>query len=165
MNADDLLSFKEFPPIHDSYARGGGSAEININSPNRNHPSQQAYGDQAFNDLVNQMSTSVQVMNTQENTPTQSKFNSKPIQLFCNTIFCLFPGRWSKRKSTIPFILQHWILSAIFQCWNDNRNGTCCQFNYSKTSSSHISKTTYWNESRSLWSILDCCYIGTSEME
>lgn len=34
-NADELLSFKEFPPIHENHSRGG-SAQININSPKKN---------------------------------------------------------------------------------------------------------------------------------
>lgn len=65
MNADDLLSFKEYPPIHDNYARGGGVAEININSPSRTLPTN-TFGDQHLHDLVNDMSTSVQAMNSQQ---------------------------------------------------------------------------------------------------
>lgn len=34
-NTDELLSFKEFPPIHENHSRGG-SAQININSPKKN---------------------------------------------------------------------------------------------------------------------------------
>lgn len=60
MNTDDLLSFKEFEPVHDSYARGGSRAEININSPKRNQ--NPAYDDN-LQHLIDDMSTSVQILN------------------------------------------------------------------------------------------------------
>lgn len=55
MNSDDLLSFKEYPPIHDNYSRGGGVAEININSPNRNYPMANNFSEQHLQDLSNDM--------------------------------------------------------------------------------------------------------------
>lgn len=61
MNTDDLLSFKEYE-VHDSYARGGSRAEININSPKRNQ--NPAYDDNLQN-LIDDMSTSVQILNNE----------------------------------------------------------------------------------------------------
>lgn len=60
MNNDDLLSFKEFEPVHDSYARGGARAEININSPKRQIP---PHDD--LQHLIDDMSTSVQILATE----------------------------------------------------------------------------------------------------
>lgn len=62
MNTDDLLSFKEYSPTKDSY-NSGGRAEININSPNRTiNP----YSDQHLEGLINDMSTSVRVLDREE---------------------------------------------------------------------------------------------------
>lgn len=62
MNSDDLLSFKEYSPTNDSYT-SSGRAEININSPKRvNNP----YGDQHLEGLIEDMSTSVRVLDHEE---------------------------------------------------------------------------------------------------
>lgn len=69
--ADDLLSFKEFEPVHGDSgsgfpSRGSGRAEININSPKReHHQHQQQLGsafDENFGQLIDDMSTSVNIM-------------------------------------------------------------------------------------------------------
>lgn len=62
MNSDDLLSFKEYSPSKDSYS-SGGRAEININSPKR---TSNPYGDQHLEGLIEDMSTSVHVLNHEE---------------------------------------------------------------------------------------------------
>lgn len=59
MSGDDLLSFKEFSPIHGTHTYEG-SAEITINSPNRQQP--YATTTQDLDDLMNSMSTSVNVL-------------------------------------------------------------------------------------------------------
>ncbi len=62
MNTDDLLSFKEYSPTKDSYT-SGGRAEININSPNRTiNP----YSDQHLEGLIDDMSTSVRVLDRED---------------------------------------------------------------------------------------------------
>lgn len=92
MNADDLLSFKEYPPVHDNEndnntnsrqqynirntgASGGGIAQLNINSPRRNNNNPFAApgvggssvlsGDPLDN-LINDMSTSINMLNSQD---------------------------------------------------------------------------------------------------
>lgn len=73
MNTDDLLSFKEFEPVHDSYARGGASrAEININSPKKNTPF-----DENLHNLVNDMSTSVQILSNDVDGGNMDRGNCK----------------------------------------------------------------------------------------
>lgn len=62
MNTDDLLSFKEYSPTTDSYT-GSGRAEININSPKR---SNNQYSDQHLEGLIDDMSTSVRVLDREE---------------------------------------------------------------------------------------------------
>lgn len=62
MNTDDLLSFKEYSPTKDSYT-SSGRAEININSPKReNNP----YSDQHLEGLIEDMSTSVRVLDRED---------------------------------------------------------------------------------------------------
>lgn len=90
MNADDLLSFKEYSPVHDTH-NNGGSAEININSPNRQPRSpyqnatttatattNQSTLNDPLQDLLSSMSASVNVLqNEDRQRSTSSKF------LFC----------------------------------------------------------------------------------
>lgn len=61
MNNDDLLSFKEFEPVHDSYARGASRAEININSPKKHNPYDDNLQQQQPHHLTNDMSSSVNI--------------------------------------------------------------------------------------------------------
>lgn len=70
MNADDLLSFKEYSPVHESHV-STGRAEININSPSRPNP----YGRPAqtpptpndpLQDLMNSLGTSVNVLHNED---------------------------------------------------------------------------------------------------
>lgn len=110
MNTDDLLSFKEYSPIHESHAQQGGSAEINVNSPNRKQrspyqtttTSNQTLND-PLTDLINSMSASVNVLHNEDRqrSPTGKKnvFDLKKCKLFRNhLIFCVlnfFRGtRW-----------------------------------------------------------------------
>lgn len=72
MNTDDLLSFKEFEPVHDSYARGASRAEININSPKKNIPF-----DENLHNLVNDMSTSVQILDSELGDGNMDRGNCK----------------------------------------------------------------------------------------
>lgn len=72
MNTDDLLSFKEFEPVHDSYARGASRAEININSPKKNIPF-----DENLHNLVNDMSTSVQILSNEIGDGNMDRGNCK----------------------------------------------------------------------------------------
>lgn len=74
MNADDLLSFKEYSPVHESYAHDG-SAEINVNSPNRQRSpyqnatttaNQQSTTNDPLQDLINSMSASVNIIQNEE---------------------------------------------------------------------------------------------------
>lgn len=68
MNDDDLLSFKEFSPVHEAH-NYDGSAHLAIDSPNR----QQVYGSTTttqttidpLDDLINSMSTSVNVLHNE----------------------------------------------------------------------------------------------------
>ncbi|XP_037031080.1 protein YIPF1 [Bradysia coprophila] len=62
MNTDDLLSFKEYSPTKDNYSNSG-RAEININSPNR---TMNPYSDQHLEGLIDDMSTSVRVLEREE---------------------------------------------------------------------------------------------------
>lgn len=62
MNTDDLLSFKEYSPTRDSYT-SSGRAEININSPKR---ATNPYGDQHLEGLIEDMSTSVHVLDHED---------------------------------------------------------------------------------------------------
>jgi len=64
MNSDDLLSFKEYSPTNDSYSTSG-RAEININSPKRTI---NLYGDQHLEGLIEDMSTSVRVLDNEQET-------------------------------------------------------------------------------------------------
>jgi len=64
MNSDDLLSFKEYSPTNDSY-NTSGRAEININSPKR---TMNLYGEQHLEGLIEDMSTSVRVLDHEEET-------------------------------------------------------------------------------------------------
>lgn len=80
MNTDDLLSFKEYSPIHESHTHGG-SAEININSPNRQKsPYQNTTTSQTttdpLQDLINSMSASVNVLHNEDRqrSPASGKF-------------------------------------------------------------------------------------------
>ncbi|XP_055298272.1 protein YIPF1 [Sitodiplosis mosellana] len=73
MNTDDLLSFKEYSPVHESQSQGG-IPEININSPNRmRSPYQnatttvnQSTTSDPLQDLINSMSASVNVLQNDE---------------------------------------------------------------------------------------------------
>lgn len=76
MNADDLLSFKEYSPIHESHTYGG-SAEINVNSPNRQRSpyqnsttttttSPQSTTKDPLQDLIDSMSASVNVLHNED---------------------------------------------------------------------------------------------------
>lgn len=91
MNADDLLSFKEYSPIHGMHT-SGGSAEININSPNRQQsPYQnatttatQSTTNDPLQDLLNSMSTSVNILQTDDRQRSSSgkhKMENLSIQL------------------------------------------------------------------------------------
>lgn len=62
MNNDDLLSFKEYSPTKDNYSNSG-RAEININSPNR---TMNPYSDQHLEGLIDDMSTSVRVLDRED---------------------------------------------------------------------------------------------------
>lgn len=83
MNADDLLSFKEYSPVHESHA-ATGRAEININSPSRQNP----YGRPAqtpptpndpLQDLMNSLGTSVNVLHNEDRNNMQINNNGKKI--------------------------------------------------------------------------------------
>lgn len=73
MNADDLLSFKEYSPVHGSHTQGG-SAEINVNSPNHQRSpyqnatttSNQSTLNDPLQDLINSMSASVNVLQNED---------------------------------------------------------------------------------------------------
>lgn len=73
MNNDDLLSFKEYSPVHESHTHGG-SAEINVNSPNRQRSpyhnatttSNQSTTNDPIQDLLNSMSASVNVLQNED---------------------------------------------------------------------------------------------------
>lgn len=84
MNADDLLSFKEYSPIHELHNQGG-SAEININSPNHQRSpyqnatttSTQSTLSDPIQDLINSMSTSVNILQNDDRQRSPSgKFKS-----------------------------------------------------------------------------------------
>lgn len=74
MNSDDLLSFKEFSPVHEHHTQQGGSAEININSPNRQRsPYQNKTTTQSpisskdpLQDLIDSMSTGVNILQNED---------------------------------------------------------------------------------------------------
>lgn len=74
MNSDDLLSFKEFSPVHEHHTQQGGSAEININSPNRQQsPYQNTTTTQSpisskdpLQDLIDSMSTGVNILQNED---------------------------------------------------------------------------------------------------
>jgi len=61
-NNDELLSFKEFPPVHENHTRGG-AAQININSPKHNNYK----SDDPLEDLIADMSMSVKVLENNDN--------------------------------------------------------------------------------------------------
>lgn len=103
MNADDLLSFKEYSPVHESHV-STGRAEININSPSRPNP----YGRPAqtpptpndpLQDLMNSLGTSVNVLHNEDRN-MQINNNGKPIH-HCNSIPMLL---CDTTFSTISFI-------------------------------------------------------------
>lgn len=96
MNADDLLSFKEYSPVHETHTQGG-SAEININSPNRQRSpyqnatttSQQSTLTDPLQDLINSMSASVNVIQNddRQRSPSSKKrfhnqFNSMHLYIY-----------------------------------------------------------------------------------
>lgn len=67
MNSEDLLSFKEYSPVHESHV-STGRAEININSPSRQTP----YGrtpptpNDPLQDLMDSMGASVNVLHNED---------------------------------------------------------------------------------------------------
>lgn len=73
MNADDLLSFKEYSPVHETHTQGG-SAEININSPNRMRStyqnatttSKQSTTQDPLQELFSSMTASVNVLQNED---------------------------------------------------------------------------------------------------
>lgn len=68
MNADDLLSFKEYSPVHESHTHGG-SAEINVNSPSRQrspYDNATTMANDPLQDLINSMSASVNVLHNED---------------------------------------------------------------------------------------------------
>lgn len=87
MNADDLLSFKEYSPVHETHTHGG-SAEINVNSPNRQRSpyqnatttSQQSTLTDPLQDLINSMSASVNVIQNEDRQRSPSGKNSNRSQ-------------------------------------------------------------------------------------
>ncbi|KAJ6650054.1 Protein YIPF1 [Pseudolycoriella hygida] len=74
MNADDLLSFKEYSPTNDSYT-SSGRAEININSPKR---ATDPYSDQHLEGLIEDMSSSVRVLDREDEVRQSSGDDSAP---------------------------------------------------------------------------------------
>lgn len=64
-NPEDLLSFKEFTPVHGMQANQSSSAEISINSPKKTYDSS---NHDPLEDLINDMSTSVRQLDEQEKT-------------------------------------------------------------------------------------------------
>lgn len=62
--ADDLLSFKEFEPVRGGVAGGASNprAEININSPQRSGGAQPSAFDENFGQLIDDMSSSVNIV-------------------------------------------------------------------------------------------------------
>lgn len=68
--ADDLLSFKEYEPVHGGAGGGGssGGATLNVNSPQRSGqpPPQPSAFDEDFGQLIDDMSTSVNATTTQQ---------------------------------------------------------------------------------------------------
>lgn len=68
MNADDLLSFKEYSPVHESHTHDG-SAEINVNSPSRQkspYDNATTMANDPLQDLINSMSVSVNVLHNED---------------------------------------------------------------------------------------------------
>lgn len=98
MNADDLLSFKEYSPVHGTQ-NSGGSAEININSPNRQPrspyhnattTSNQSTTQDPLQDLLHSMSASVNVLqNEDRQRSTSSEFS---INIFFSSFHHLWVG-------------------------------------------------------------------------
>lgn len=77
MNADDLLSFKEFSPVHESHAQAG-IAEINVNSPSRQrspYANATTMANDPLQDLINSMSTSVNVLHNEDRQQSTSTGN------------------------------------------------------------------------------------------
>lgn len=118
MNSDDLLSFKEYPPIHDNYARGGGVAEININSPNRNFPMANQFSDQHLQDLTNDMNLNQGLAIDAHQQAPNGKIISINTKFYFELIGFFFYIYRFIRRQTISniFIFQHRVLSTIFQC-------------------------------------------------
>lgn len=129
MNADDLLSFKEYSPVHGTHT-SGGSAEININSPNRQRSpyqnatttSNQSTLNDPINDLINSMSASVNILQNEDRQRSPSSNNLKPFPFpsyhMKFNLIPFVPFRWFGRKPTNQSLnFFHWILSTIFQCW------------------------------------------------
>lgn len=186
MNADDLLSFKEYSPVHDTH-NSGGSAEININSPNRQPRSpyqnatttttttatnNQSTLNDPLQDLLSSMSASVNVLqNDDRQRSTSSKFR-RTFQLDYSAwifgVMCwvpLFTGhsfcRWFSRGSTNkPFHIHHWILSTIFQYWCKCRLRAYYVGNNTAPGTRSICQTGYRTQSRSIWPVLDRCDTG-----
>lgn len=69
--------------------------------------------------------------------------------------------RW-KTHIHIIFILQHWILSAVFQCGYNNGIGSHCVVYDSKKGSGQLFETAHWNQSGFVWTILDRCDFGNA---
>lgn len=87
MNTDDLLSFKEYSPVHESQSQGG-IPEININSPNHQRSpyqnatttANQSTLNDPLQDLINSMSTSVNVLQNDERQRAASPSGKQSIQ-------------------------------------------------------------------------------------
>lgn len=68
MNADDLLSFKEYSPVHETHTHGG-RAEINVNSPSRQrspYDNATTMANDPLQDLIDSMSASVNVLHNED---------------------------------------------------------------------------------------------------
>lgn len=171
MNADDLLSFKEYSPVHEN---SGGSAEININSPNRQprSPYQNATTTQTsatnnqstlndpLQDLLSSMSASVNVLqNDDRQRSTSSKcrhiFNLWILGVMCHCSLEFFYRWFSRRSTNKSFHIHHWILSTIFQCWCKCRLRAYYVGNNTATGARSICQTGYRTQSRSIWTVLD----------
>lgn len=68
MNGDDLLSFKEYSPVHENHLLSG-HAEININSPTRQSNSGHSAAstpNDPLQDLMNSIGNSVNVLHNED---------------------------------------------------------------------------------------------------
>lgn len=73
--SEDLLSFKEYSPVHDSHSQGG-SAQINVNSPSRAPYGATNTTNDPLQDLIDSMSSSVNVLRNEDRQQQQQPSGS-----------------------------------------------------------------------------------------